>query len=377
MLSSQATRPFLDDPDPTFRNKLDAAYLRQGLSALGVVGCPRQVHSALVRALASPCYQRHTPACTVILTGAIIETDCRHGVVCGPVCVILKRRPGCNNSIVPASDAAQRCSCSCGMEYCSKCQEPWHPHTPCENVAAIARHWFWWLNTGYQAYLTKHAQADAAFATALQAYAEKKDHFDGEVQEAMQRRQQLERDEAWKAANCKRCPHCARVVERTGGCDSMICGSNADGGNDQNGCGQTYRWPDAAPYSQDATFLGASGVGEFAEVLPENEIKPISLGRTASGEDLGTMKCNECHKDLLGVAFRCINCAGEYTVCIACQPLMVQGRHDGNHVFQIIGDLAAAGGAPDDGHGDSDGGGAPAPARGGGEPGGAFESLFD
>lgn len=90
----------------------------------------------------------------------------------------------------------------------------------------------------------------------------------------------LQRDEQWKAQHCRHCPACGRAVEKLQGimmrfffidlaigivpnsiellvsaclfsllgCDAMVCGTDAHGGNRQNGCGQSFRWSTAAPY---------------------------------------------------------------------------------------------------------------------------------
>lgn len=55
-----------------------------------------------------------------------------------------------------------------------------------------------------------------------------------------------------RAANCRLCPQCGRVVNKLGGCDSMRCGQDAHGGNVQNGCGARFNWSNAQQYTPAA-----------------------------------------------------------------------------------------------------------------------------
>lgn len=69
------------------------------------------------------------------------------------------------------------------------------------------------------------------------------------------------------------------------------------------------------------------------------------LGHTAEGEPI-KMACDFCEGHCGELAFQCINCPGEVTVCVGCMPLLTQeGVHDGTHVFRIIGDYGV-GAAP-------------------------------
>ena len=60
------------------------------------------------------------------------------------------------------------------------------------------------------------------------------------------------------------------------------------------------------------------------------------------------MKCDACHDDCGEIAFQCINCKHEFTLCLGCMPRATDGTgglagvaaakdHDGTHVFRIIG----------------------------------------
>jgi hypothetical protein len=89
-----------------------------------------------------------------------------------------------------------------------------------------------------------------------------------EVRAANDRFRELQENEAFKAARCKRCPHCQRIIEKVSyfaiclsrtlisvlqldGCDAMICGQNYHGGDVQNGCGRAFNWTTAPAYVAD------------------------------------------------------------------------------------------------------------------------------
>ena len=126
-------------------------------------------------------------------------------------------------------------------------------------------------------------------------------------------------------------------MEKLEGCDSMVCGSDAHGGNRQPGCGKGFRWSQAKPYQPRVDYQGAAPTPPVDEP-DRNEGEHVLLGRTNTGEAI-LMPCDHCKKPECGeIAFQCINCPGKVTVCIACMPQMTQGGHDGTHVFRIIGE---------------------------------------
>ncbi|CAF5007975.1 unnamed protein product, partial [Rotaria sp. Silwood1] len=67
-------------------------------------------------------------------------------------------------------------------------------------------------------------------------------------EELRRRYEELMADVAFKAQNCRLCPHCKRVVQHMGGCSSMVCGRNYHGGDQQSGCGKSFTWDDTKPY---------------------------------------------------------------------------------------------------------------------------------
>ena len=96
---------------------------------------------------------------------------------------------------------------SCAQNFCSGCRQRHHYNISCDLVPAATTQWLDWTANGAR---------DAAAAR--------------------RRLEELRRDEEWKAAHCRLCPHCLRAVERIEGCNHMVCGSDAVGGNLQAGC---------------------------------------------------------------------------------------------------------------------------------------------
>jgi hypothetical protein len=72
--------------------------------------------------------------------------------------------------------------------------------------------------------------------------------MDNATAEALKKFAEFQSDEAYKEANCRLCPHCHRTVQKLEGCDSMKCGSDYHGGNNQHGCGQSFNWSQTQPY---------------------------------------------------------------------------------------------------------------------------------
>lgn len=90
-------------------------------------------------------------------------------------------------------------------------------------------------------------EEEAAYAARLRENSSRND-------ELRRRSEELIRDEQYKAQHCRLCPSCNRVVQRLEGCDKMICGQDAHGGNVQSGCGTKFNWHQAQPY-QPSTGL--------------------------------------------------------------------------------------------------------------------------
>eukprot|EP00047_Mylnosiga_fluctuans_P003857 m.231340 g.231340 ORF g.231340 m.231340 type:complete len:618 (-) comp12199_c0_seq1:161-2014(-) len=240
-------------------------------------------------------------------------------------------RPGCKNAFFPSAPGEkEKCVCGvCGMIFCSLCRNDYHHDLSCEETRAIAARWDQWIQSGREKYMRQRALQDGDWRRKLAEYETRKDKHSKEVQDAMQRRSEQGRDEQWKAQNCRHCPRCNRVIERMSGCDSMVCGQDAHGGNQQNGCGTSFSWPSARPYV--AVAEGGPAVAEFAEAAPDRGIEDIMLTSDTA------LPCDVCHGHVADMGFRCINCPGAFTVCAGCEATVTApGGHNGAHVFRQV-----------------------------------------
>jgi hypothetical protein len=138
--------------------------------------------------------------------------------------------------------------------------------------------------------------------------------------ELRRRMNELLKDENWKRRNLKHCPKCLRVIEKLSGCDMMVCGTDAHGGNRQNGCGHSFRWSQAAPYT-----------GTNTKHLDDITIDDVSL--RSDGTRHGAYHCDRCNNEVVGLRFACVNCPC-YNLCEKCEP---NSDHNIEHIFHIIG----------------------------------------
>lgn len=49
-------------------------------------------------------------------------------------------------------------------------------------------------------------------------------------------------DREYTSKHCRRCPGCARLIEKLSGCDAMVCGRDYHGEGGGQGCGRTFAW---------------------------------------------------------------------------------------------------------------------------------------
>jgi hypothetical protein len=119
-------------------------------------------------------------------------------------------------------------------------------------------------------YLTMRAQQDTTFAAQLNEYNRKTSDNDNRNRELRRCYDNLITDEQYKAQNCRLCPSCKRVVQRLEGCDSMICGQDAHGGNLQSGCKTKFNWAQAQPYTAAATQQPKQTIVDLPK--PENPV---------------------------------------------------------------------------------------------------------
>ena len=123
--------------------------------------------------------------------------------------------------------------------------------------------------------------------------------------------------EVWKEKHCKRCPHCKRVIHKMSGCDAMICGNDAHGGNEQRCCGKQFSWTAAPAYSADLrNAAGAQGEeGESAAVERRLQLDAKEAHFVCAGSPL---LCDGCGDAITGPRMQCMQCVGAIELCIGC-----------------------------------------------------------
>ncbi|CAF2822543.1 unnamed protein product [Rotaria sp. Silwood2] len=218
----------------------------------------------------------------------------------------------------------------CGYEFCSLCNQQYHFRTTCQEVPGITQRWFFWCNTERGNYWQARAQQDANFRAQLEDYERQKVTNERRNEELRQRYNDLLADETFKAQNCRLCPHCRRVVQHLGGCNSMICGQNYHGGDAQSGCGRPFDWSKAAPYVP------------IASRRPQQ----VNTKLKAPGEQKlvvhKDVQCDTCHNEVQGIRFDCIHCSS-LTFCEKCEQRSTLEHSNQNrdqqkqqHVFRLI-----------------------------------------
>jgi len=224
----------------------------------------------------------------------------------------------CTYAAVFKEDRRTRFRCfRCRAEpFCTQCrQTPYHYHADCGSVQPLREQWLKWTSGGRQQYFGLKKQATEV------------DQRQQALLAGIARHNELMEDEKWKAETCRLCPHCARPVEKTGGCDSMKCGENYHGGERQQGCGKTFEWKNAKPYVAHIQRKEVPDLSkERVQVRGRHAFHPFSqCSLCQQGRDVG----------IFGVRFRCIHCPN-FEVCHACEPILEDPRvHPPDHVFSI------------------------------------------
>ena len=221
----------------------------------------------------------------------------------------------------------------CQTVFCSNCgSTPFHTALKrCSDVATTRAEYVDWVRSGREQYLTRMAQLDAKHQRKLDAYNRDAKRHAEEKRHLERMAAQLEADEQYKRANCRRCPNCNRVFERLSGCSSMVCGRNYHGGDVQDGCGHQFDMSDARPYESGRAQARRVDV---KKVKPE-QAKHLWM---ENGEPI---VCDMCEKAIEGpVRLQCA-CCPYFNVCAACEPNSVGHRkapatHSADHYFKII-----------------------------------------
>mmetsp|Transcript_6043 Transcript_6043/g.14442 ORF Transcript_6043/g.14442 Transcript_6043/m.14442 type:complete len:742 (-) Transcript_6043:364-2589(-) len=221
----------------------------------------------------------------------------------------------CGNIVLVPSETRQCFACTCGTPaFCTRCRHsPYHFHGKCEEVQALRERWLAWVSGGREAY-SGDAAKSAAFEKQAQA-----------LREGMDRQRDLEQDEEWKAKHCRECPKCRRPVQKLSGCDSMVCGADSHGGNDQPGCGHNFEWSQAAAYKAAAS----------SSELPKLTTEQINCrGRDLLHAFVDCTLCGSEGKGIRGPRFRCLHCES-FDVCSNCEKHLGE-VHFLDHVFEIL-----------------------------------------
>ncbi len=127
----------------------------------------------------------------------------------------------------PSTRQAVECP-SCERTYCSACRQPYHYTVPCNELTDVTTRWLKWV---IENRLPMEPSNSTASGGSNQPRAE-------EAKALLRRLEDLHADERWKEQHCRHCPHCGKLVNHVDGCDSMVCGRDADdkgGGNVQAG----------------------------------------------------------------------------------------------------------------------------------------------
>mmetsp|Transcript_8937 Transcript_8937/g.23246 ORF Transcript_8937/g.23246 Transcript_8937/m.23246 type:complete len:662 (+) Transcript_8937:75-2060(+) len=223
-------------------------------------------------------------------------------------------RPECPNAVLMQRVDRQMFSCHVcdAAPFCTRCrQAPFHFHGACEQVQPLREHWVRWINGGREEYYGRAR------------IAAQNDSRNRVLHEALERHRELEADEQWKVQNCRLCPSCSRPISKVDGCDSMKCGENYHGGDQQPGCGTQFDWAHAAPYVAHV---------ERRE-LPQMHKDHIQMrGRNAFHPFTDCALCGRCGID--GLRFRCIHCPS-FDVCPSCEPRLAD-VHEADHVFEVV-----------------------------------------
>lgn len=222
--------------------------------------------------------------------------------------------PNCKNVFECEPGLPTHVACECGWPaFCSCCLQLYHgQRRSCSEVGTLRERWAQWVTEGRQQYHGRRHEAMLASEGQRKA-----------VQDNLRSQRELEQDEQWKADHCRCCPSCGRVVQKLEGCDLMRCGSNFHGGNQQKGCGSSFKWSQAPRYTPRV---------ERRPVAPVDFSKLQVEGRGIRHLMVMCDGCMTMH--FRGPRLRCVHCP-EFNLCLDCD---IQGSaaHPADHVFEIM-----------------------------------------
>lgn len=221
----------------------------------------------------------------------------------------------------------------CNVAFCAQCMSsPYHYRCQCTDVMRYARAWTEWVAGGRDRYVTVMRAKEEQYLKERGNFEEQKRKHDEEAKAAEKRFQELQGMEQWKSTHCKCCPKCKRVVEKLSGCDSMKCGQNYHGGDIQNGCGASFNWSSALPYTAET---GAKRLPRELDIRPPEEVTEI-VHEIAPGIN---ENCDNCREEVKGPLIRCLNCPA-LTLCLRCSTdgnfmPHIQRCHNASHTCMV------------------------------------------
>jgi len=224
-------------------------------------------------------------------------------------------------AVVDASEGRVpfECPACAAPAFCSQCRQvPYHYSAECSEVQDLREQWLKWLSGGRDAY---HGYARKAERSELDVKQNEA------LQDAIKRHNELEADELWKARHCRLCPHCSRPVVKIDGCNQMVCGRDYHGGEQQQGCGSSFKWQAADSYVARVERKG----------LPDMSKEELQV--RGSGVFHPFIDCTLCGTEdacagIAGLRFRCLHCK-DFDVCGDCEPRL-GSEHNPEHVFEIM-----------------------------------------
>ena len=211
---------------------------------------------------------------------------------------------------------AGECS-DCRQAYCSQCMAAPHPGRSCAVAAALVEAWVAFLRSASGSVAVKGGGGGkgggSSVDSAVMGSAESVT-ADG-LAELLLNMEQRKADREHLKRTCKRCPKCARLIEKLSGCDAMVCGRDyhSTDADQQGGCGHAFDW----------SSLPILDEGEAPAVLPEglqlDTTQPhFGLDSLSPTHPPTQLRCVQCVQPIVGTAFRCVRCDSHPLLCWSC-----------------------------------------------------------
>eukprot|EP01043_Picozoa_sp_COSAG02_P017904 COSAG02_NODE_822_length_16778_cov_4.476168_8_plen_1538_part_00 len=261
-------------------------------------------------------------------------------------CPVVHGADQCKGCILnDPNDADPRMQCDvCHTNSCVLCASyPYHHGCKCEDLDSLTSTWHEWCQRQRDQYLKKVGIEKQKFQMSQQRFQDRQ----AEITRLQQRHREHLQDEQYKAAHCRRCPHCDKVIQKLEGCSTITCGRDAQdkgGGNRQDGCGRQFDFnlctdrctkPCSMPLIHAKPYIVDAGNVRLPPALSEPEKIQGHPHMWGPGDP---KTCSQCNSAIEGLMFECVHCV-EFRLCLDCE---AQQDHDINHVFRIDGGSGCA-----------------------------------